>query len=852
MVTFRSAIPAVIILAQACALGCSPKSWWGERPRQKDSIKAPSSSGTACLPIRLILRGTEEESKTAFECVAKKAGEIWGQIEGSEPNSLNDEEIATLIRRRVIEVEGDPEAAVTRATTAKNLLGFKGRITKAQVDEWIEWARNNRAVARDLYRRYSRVSHSGAFDRPSTTERFTYTDFRAGASILASALQKLNLRMDSEQFAHAVVTVLDIDDRDIRQAATPAAEAAINALNLLCPTFTEKDVWNSKSISSCLTLATEHFRAGAAWFEFLVNPINDLSLGQTVAIQQSMTALSGQVRSWFSQPTLSPIYTARWMELARRLGARPPENMIESLAIVRNFGGESSKDAIHPEAVPYLYNIASEAQYLILKGMPYYLQALREGNCVNPKARYWTQCVLKDYSRFETPRESFALNLALMVKNLKHGVTSSPLDGRRFSRIMIMHAIAARIVDVFDPLDDPEKKGQRDHFISMSIDNENDPTAQVITGGITAADTLGRVIENVRRKLNHIPLPADNALDISRYDIKGLARLVAMTNEILVRRPPETRNIIEGLLANLTNLNPESKKLFLDQLSVTAILSMLTSLKDYRQSYLALDDIDAPSEGDDASGDEKASAMVPTARDFRRTMTLTGHRRMNRHKVEIFEDTNAKEFLVNRESFLQRLPEILQSEFPRTAAACLKYGFAQSCGVTFDEMLPAADNGPYIHAADLDLMTIIAVSMEGVIDSCDNDGDSRLTMGFLDGNDELDCGFARTKDVIQRLLESNIVKIAPEDAAKANGLLNVLNSFFLTRIPAKVAMARGTTESLLLNTLIFPVHNRAHLGTMYGLIADIMNPTRARAEAEKAKAAKNKDAPQDAVPPSQP
>ena len=799
------AVLCVAVSLHFLAAGCSVRNWWGEQPRTPVSIKAPSSTDV-CPPTRWILAGTEEQSLSSFDCIAKKVDGIWDQIEGGKKDSISEAEIAALIRNRVIQVEGDREHWVTRAVTAKNLLGFKGRITKAQVDDWLLWARQNRAVARDLYRRFIDVSNANSLGT-YTSERLTYGDLRAFMIMTATALQKLNMRLDSESFAHALVTVLDVEDHDLRQAASPAAEAMINAINLLCPTFSEKDLWISKSMGTCLVLAADHFKSGAAWFEFMANPIYELPRQQSWAIEQSMRALSGQVRSWFSQPTLAPIHTARWMEIARRLGARPPENLIDSLGIIRNFGGESNKDAIHPEAIPYLFNIAVQAQDLILKGMPYYLQAVKDGSCANTDAKYWTDCTLKDYSAFQTPGESFAMNLALTVKNLNNGIKGSPLDGRRFSRVMAMHAIAGRLIDVFDPLDDPERKGQRDHYISMSLDSESDPTFQFIVSGIQAGDTISRFILNIGRKLKQLPLTAEVPIDMSKWDIRGLARLVAMTNEILVQRPPEQKNVVAGILANLTNLNPGSQKLFLDQLSMTAILNTLTSLKDYRASMVGeLEDADA-----------KENEDSPKAG------TLRAH-----------VDYKTKEYLVDRDSVIRALPEILKADFPRTALACEQFGFEKSCGVTFDEILPNAPAGSnYILASDLDLLTIVAVAFEGVIDSCDNNGDGKLRMGLFDGDDELDCGFSRLKDVIQRLLQSKLVRIKASDEAKANAFLDILNSMFLTRIPAKVAMARGTTENLILHTLGFPLHNKATLGSMYGLVADILNPKEARRAASK-------------------
>lgn len=779
---------AVLTSTSACSL----RSWWGEKPKEPESIQAPQSGNGCPEASRILDAATDEESSAAYECLAANLSDAWNQVEGERRLELSDAEIATLIRKEVLKISGDRDKALKRILTAKKLLGFGATVSKQQLDEWIAWARLYRPEIRRLYQRFT--------DKSSRTR---YADIHSAAQLAASALQKIDLRMEPEEMAQSMVTLLDIQDRDFRLASSPAAELGVNLLNMLCPTFSEKDVWDFKATASCLQLGAEHFRPGAAWIEFMLNPVDDMSPQQVMAIKKSITALTIQVKSWFEQPSLSPLETARIIELSRRMGAKPPENLIESLRVIRNFKGQSTEETIYPEAIRYFFDITVQAQLPILDGMPLFVDAVRSGNCREPDTKYWTDCVLKDYGR--ASKESAAIDLALRVKSTRHGITAAPLDGRTFSRIMILHALSGKIIDVFDDIDN----GSRDYLISTDLDDEQDELVQLITIGVTAGETVSRFIDNFSRKLRHLKVPDESSLNLSRWDVKGFARLVTMTNEILVRRTPEEHNVLEKVVANLVNLFPGSNKLFLDQLALTAVLATVDALPQYRHAYLH-------PEGFRAEFASREPEMPKSAH-------------ANAYQIELVPEPETEDFLVERASLIKNLPKILKDQFPRTYAACNKFGFDRSCGMTFDELLPAAPAGSrFIHANDLDLLTIVAVSMEGVIDSCDSDGDAKLSVDLFDGNDELDCGFHRVKDVVQRLIESRILNVKAADARRAKFLLNAVNSVFLTRIAGKVALVRGTTKNLVLNYPLFLFYRTATMGSMYGLVADIANPDRAR------------------------
>lgn len=773
------ALVALVAFSQLALTGCGLSRWWGETSRQV-GISQAESRGPDCDELGKIFTSEESESERVLDCYTAKVDDVWKQVEGKEKESLSEDEIRTLVRKGIVTLPGNSEMTLNRIFTAKRLLGFQGPVTRAQLNDWVEWAKRNRSLARDLFQKFTREELF-----------FSYADFEAGANLVASALDKMNWSMDSHDFSYTLMTTMDIHDRDIRGAFTPAAEVGINFLNMICPTFRERDVWSTSDLASCVRLMSRHFRSGGAWFEFLLNRTHDMSLGQMVAIKQALDNLDKSVEGWFRQPNLTPVYPSRWTELARRMGAKPPENFFDSLRVLRRFNSRTNEETIYPEAMIRFYEIAAQTQRHILGGITHYINAVKRGECVDPKTTYWTDCALKDHER--ASRESDPINLALKVKNLNHGQKSAPLNGRQFSRIMLFHKVAAQIIIAFHDDRDP-------NFITTDLGDDNDKLVQLITIGVTSAETIEQFFGNMRKKLQHLPITENDSFLHRHWNIAGFARLIAMSSDILVKRSNNERDILSSLLANLIYISPSS--VALDQLAVTAILTTIDALPQYRDSYLA-----------------PAGALPATELSM-----------VNLYNVRIKRERETQEWMVHRDSLMRNLPAVLKTSFPRTYEACMRFGFERSCGVALDKILSQPKPGSeYIHASDLDIITIIGIGMEGVIDACDRDGDSRLSINFFDGADELDCGFDLTQGIVRRLIDSRILEMSDGERSKAAAILGFVNSTSVTRVMGKIAMARGTTEGMALRMPLFWRYDHATLGSMFGLVADIADPDRARA-----------------------
>ncbi|MCM2276967.1 MAG: hypothetical protein NDJ89_02695, partial [Oligoflexia bacterium] len=281
---------------------CGLKNWWGEKPKGAPVINAFSNGSTCPEPMR-ILKGTEEQSSEAFECVATQLGQLWTQIEGEKKDTLSDDEIRLLVNRNVIAIEGDKAGKLHRLFEAKRLLGFGPSLERAKVEELLAFLRENRATLRAAYRKF--IAREG---------RILYTDVRAAGNLLAALLRRLDWRMTSDELNRALQVFVEVRDPEIRDALLPTADFGINFLNMTCPQFVRKDFWNTRELADCAIALLEHFKGGAAWFEFLLNPVEDFSVGQGYEIANALKRLRGDfeiatgkgekglIQKWFGDP----------------------------------------------------------------------------------------------------------------------------------------------------------------------------------------------------------------------------------------------------------------------------------------------------------------------------------------------------------------------------------------------------------------------------------------------------------------------------------------------------------------------------------------------------------------------
>lgn len=758
-----------IILSFALMNGCSLKDQWGEKSKPS-IISQPATTQKECPSILNILTETEESSQYTLQCWTQQIDKIWTLVNGEKTESLSDTEIASLIRNRVIETQGDPEQTIQRILMIKRLLGFKGDLSRKKVDEWLNWIKSQRQEARSLY---EKIVDSKSY--------ISFEDVKQSLHIISSGLHRMDWVMKSSDFSHALITAFEIQDPDILGGLEAGSEVAINALNMVCPTFQSPEIWYAQGIASCLDLMSQKFQPARAWIEFLLNPVDEISNEQIQKIRESLNGFSVEMNEWFHSPQLTPLYPTRWIEFSRQMRANPPTNLLDSLRVIRRFKYRSTEEAIYPEAIIRGFEIIQRTQESILEGIQKFVEATRNHQCKNPEATYWTKCILPDYDLVANQVPS--LKIALRVKNIRYGQKASPLNGEQFAKISLFYQLAGQVIELFHNECRPSSipwKNCNPNFITTDLGDENDNLVQLITVGVSATETIQRFIGNIERKIKHRPFNESRPLINRRWNIGGFARLIAITSDLLVKRSAEESNILTSLLSMI--ILPNKSSLYLDQLSITAILTHIDSLPQYRDSYLEV----------------------------------------------LKEDHDSKKLQISRDTIIQNIEPLLRENFPRTYESCTTFGFNKSCKVTFEKLFVQGPKmSEYIDVADLDILTITATGLEGLLDSCDQDHDSRLhsmlLSGLFNSNDELDCGYLRTQEILKRLIESRIVDMTEGDAEKTKILMWLMNATPITRVNGKIAMARGTTDYLMANILLAPFYFSpdATIGSIYGLIGEI-------------------------------
>jgi len=124
-----------------------------------------------------------------------------------------------------------------------------------------------------------------------------------------------------------------------------------------------------------------------------------------------------------------------------------------------------------------------------------------------------------------------------------------------------------------------------------------------------------------------------------------------------------------------------------------------------------------------------------------------------------------------------------------------------------------------VKLADLDLITLLGASLEGLFDSCDGDGNGRLEAGvlggLLSGDDELDCAVTRAKDAAIRLMDSHVLRIEGFWQRTGTQLaLQATNAIFVGRHFGKLSIIRGKPTLVPL----WGMWRSASLGSMVSLL----------------------------------
>ena len=756
--------------------------FWGEAPIAQGVVDlASKNSGPSCpSPILVVTAEGDAESERVLECWRRTARDVFSQVKGEHEGTLSAAEIRYLIDRRVLSFSGDVERDQRRTEAVLGLAGFRdSTLTEEGLSRWFGWVSEHRVQLRRSIALWRRT--------PEEAPR-RFEDFHAAASLVASALRQSSFRFSPGQMARAWEGAVNPDDPDWRRALVPVARSMHEVAAALCPNLSD---WDAAAIAGCLERSVEGLSAAPRYIEWVLNPIPASGPGSRFdderadELECEIAEVSKRFEDWFSQPGLGTVSTLHWIDMMDALGATLPPDMADHLGWIEKLKGRSTSKEIHPSAIARFFGVAARAQVRIWRGLPVFQQALQEGRCT-PAQRQGAITGWKDCAYSGTALPSAAprgLQWALQIRNLHWGGEADPLTGRRFSQMAYFTELADEVLRAFD--------SDGDGIVQASSTEEQDEILDLVASVLQGMESWEQLVANLHAKWNGSRMKDSGPiLPMTGMSLHGLSRLLAMSSDVLVvRDTPEERSRLQELFGLLWNVFPRSS-LLMDSKALSSVFTLALSLGDFSESYLREFDrvIEFESEPD-------ATGFSVGARANERSRHVT---------VDQLRDA---------------LPRILRRNFPRTAESCRRWGWEDSCEKAFLGVIPeSAEHPGTIRVSDLDLVTILGGSIEGLFDSCDWNGNGELENGVLSGNDELDCAVTRAKDATLRLMDSRVLR--REGFWSSTGLrlgLEATNALFVGRHFGKLSLIRGRPTLVP----VWGIWRSASLGSIYSLLGHL-------------------------------
>ncbi len=756
-------------------------SFWGEPPIAQGILDlGQRSAGPACeSPLEILTAEDDSRSSRILGCWQKISADIFEQVRGEHPGKITASEIRYLISRRVVAFSGIIEQDQRRTEAVIGLAGFvDATLTEEGLRRWFDWIAEKRVQLRRSYAIWRRS--------PEESPR-RFEDFHAVAMLAASALRQSSFRFSPAEMARAWEGAVNPDDADWRRALAPVSRTLFEVASTLCPNLSQ---WDAEVIAGCLERSLNGLSAAPNYIEWVLNPVpaagesSRFSSERAELLASELQEVSTRFQDWFGQPGLGTVSTQHWIEMMNALGATLPADIADRLGWIEKLKGRSTSKEIHPSAIARFFKVAGRAQVRIWRALPVFQRALHEGRCRSvpgmPVPTSWKECA---YSGDPLPSAAHpGIRWALQIRNMRWGMDAVPLTGRRLSQMAYFSELAEEVLQAFD--------ADRDGIIQASTIEREDEILDLVASVLQAMESWEQLIVNLENKWNgHRMLEAGPVLPMTGLSLHGLARLLALSSDVLVvRDTPEERNYLKEIFGILWNVFPRSS-LFMDSKSLASVFVMALSLGDFSEAYAR-----------EFDGFQELLVADPRG-----------------------GGTPVRARFVSVEQLRESLPQILGRHFPRTAASCHHWGWTESCGKAFLKIIPQSDEHPgFVKLADLDLITILGASIEGLFDSCDADGNGRLEAGvlggLLSGDDELDCAVTRAKVATIRLMDSQVLRIEGFWQRTGTQLaLHATNAIFLGRHYGKLSIIRGRPVLVPL----WGMWRSASLGSMISLLGNL-------------------------------
>ncbi len=716
---------------------------WGEPPPPAKFATLEQGGPGGYEPL-LIFTGTENESVAALNYWNEKVDGIWKSIHGRRGDELSESEITNLIRKKILDLPGDPEIWIARIISIKRLLGFPDSVTKDSIQKWMNWLSDYRTEIR----RFTPIFLS---DKPF---HWTFADIRNLVRITAALFKRGVAPVSADELSDLMQPLLSKDHPHLRVGIAQLVRIGVNLTMSFCGPGFRDNVWDGQRVGDCFDRAVDHFNPLEPYIDFLLG--NRTLSTNPAALSESIKLLGPLAHQWFDSPNRVSIDLNLWLDLARVMELDVSDSALNILQWLPKFSPNSTPEKIHPEVFSLLADTYQEADWGILNSAEAFAAC----------QTFWLDCRL-DLRTLNSIREhNPTADLVWRVRDPYFAQDTLPMSGSNYRYILWVHSLAGKILPVFDH--------DGDGFVTIRQRDSSNEVLAMLAAGMQFADTE-TFFYNIWYRLNERPVAALGAADILKpFRLPGVTELLALIADILPIRTTDHDLTEGGFISSAFGHQTPMK---IDRLGLTSTIWTIYAVSELEESYLK-------------------GLHVRTTNDGSR--------------------------FVARRAVVAALPSMISKNFPRINKACQSSGYAQTCGIVFTQLLPnpAENTDDENNDYDLDILSISALFMEGLLEKCDRNGNGIWESEFFKGNDEMDCTFNTVKTVVDRLMDSKIMA----NNRFARGILKVVNATSLTRVVGKTAMSRGTLHGIeFTGTVLSPFYQRATLGSLLHLTSELMN-----------------------------
>jgi len=698
--------------------------------------------------------------------------DLWAPLGLSLMENLNWTKAykASDLKADIFAVTAPTAESRTRINAITRLLDLSEQPAKEVFENRLTWVRDHFSPVVAFI---SALSNEGPIQ---------YQTFAAALNSSAALLKELHWELDSNTLLNDLREIITFQSALFTQAPLESLAVGLSLAHFVCPDLTQPQHWQPQMLGQCFNNITSELDGGSDWINFYLNPDRPiLEKSDVELLQASLNKTTPKLIKWFMNENLQPIQVDLWIKLATKMNALPPEGFKNSLKALTFVDSGTGPDSIAPSLMIKIAQILQAHHTAVLNGAYVFGSRQKTSGCNNIDAKTWKDCKIDLTKELIEKNPDFAR--AGQIYNPNFGQNLIPFSGKEYSRILMYTAFADNIIRAFD--------FDQNGLLTANNKSGRDEVLELIEAGIPFIEKYNEFSGNLIASIRNKPLPEiGSSLQDAEFNMTELARLVTLSgSEILVRRTPKRSFIFFSILENILHTFPRTA-VHLDSEAIGSILYLLENLPEYRKAML-----------------EQARLTDPNA-----VITYKG----------------TEDHYFRRDAVINELPSYLEQFFPRTYDSCKEFAYGASCKIVFEEILPTSEReDQMIPDSDFDVLIIMATLIESLVDRCDKNLDSKLSYNLIDGNDELDCGFTRMGDAVSRLMGAGIIE--SEDTERYSRIISTLDSVFILRAFGKVPMIFGRRNATPINVIFRPHKRKASIGSILGLVADIIDEDAAKA-----------------------